>query len=150
MNLQDPSCNSEKPTMKAKTLIQVADGNSLQISSLWIFSIPNQPNQAYNCKGWARQQSKKSASISQMLPLKCSIKAFFVFKNTQNQEKSILFCSECAFFVLLTLFSWLVGVSQSGGPQLSNELVLFFSSIIHFRLKTIDHVSLVIVSTDFH
>ena len=86
------------------------------------------------------------------LKIKC---CFFSLKIHKNQEKSVSFCLKCAFSCFLwklPLFSTLVHVNHiKWRPAALILLDFVFSLLYRFRQKRIDHVTLVIVSTeDFH
>ena len=89
------------PTTK-KSFIQVTNGNSLQISSLWMLLLPHQPNQTHPCWGWARQQSKQKLGpfFGCCVSYKLAKMLFFSSKIHKNQEKHVPFYLQYAFFLL--------------------------------------------------
>ena len=119
------------PTTK-KSFIQVTNGNSLQISSLWMLLLPHQPNQTHPCWGWARQQSKQKLGpfFGCCVSYKLAKMLFFSSKIHKNQEKHVPFYLQYAFFCFLwklPLFSTPVSMwaTLSGELQFLNESVSF-------------------------
>ena len=102
--------------------------------------------------GLGNSLNKKCVRLSDAATLKM---LFFSLKIHKNQEKRVAFCLKCAFLRFLwklPLFSKLVGVSHiKWRPTALKWMSFVFSTLFHFRLKTVVHAILVIVSTeDFH
>ena len=129
-----------------ETFIQVTDDNSLQIKL-------NKPSLSLLRLSQAAVRTKMCTFFGCCL-LKYNNFSVYL-KIHKNQEKSVPFCLKCTilfFLWKLSMFSRLVHVMHIKWKPTSLKWIYFvFFCLFCFRLKTIDHTTLVIVSTeDFH